>query len=404
MKDDSRGLGKLVADKLRAQLQGAAPGCPEAETLAAYVDQVLSRGERESLQTHLALCARCQEQVAELVRLSEAEEPPKVFVPARRKAWFAWALAAPALVGLLVGALWYTGEFRPALKQQEPVALKPPPRPESGPLPAEFKEAEAPPKLAQQGLGNAPLTRKARHGALSESATTTLKPAAESGAVGAVAGTGVATESLTVPTPGAIAPPSERARLAVPPPLAKARDEAPAEEARDDRVAARAGAPVPALGAAPLAKGETPGEVATAVADAIAPAERQSPGFFGRGDVVAKKVVARQADGEWQVGRHGLIQKRDTRGNWVTQASGVDADLFDITFATPSVGWAVGRAGTVLRTTDGGTTWNKVATPTRADLIRVTASGELTAMIVARGGQAFTTADGGKSWKVTPQD
>jgi photosystem II stability/assembly factor-like uncharacterized protein len=108
--------------------------------------------------------------------------------------------------------------------------------------------------------------------------------------------------------------------------------------------------------------------------------------------------------GKWRVGRRGLIERADANGNWTTQASGVEANLLDIAFATPSVGWVVGQAGTVLRTSDGGTTWNQVPIPTRAELIRVTASGEYAARVVTRDGQTLTTTDGGKSWNVSPQD
>lgn len=404
MKDHSKGLDGLIAGRLRGQLQAESPDCPEAETLAAYVDRTLAQGERESLETHLALCARCQEQVAELVRLTDAEEPAKVFVPARRTAWFRWAFAAPALVGLLVGALWYTGEFRPLLKQKESVALKAPLRPESGPAPAVVKEAEVPPSQpVQQELSKAPLTKKARREAVSELATAALKPStAEPGGAGAVAGAGVASENLAVPAPGAIAPPSERARLVASAPPA-ARGSETVQAIHEDRLAARAEAAPPAPAAAPPAKRAKGGEVATAVAGGATSEKRQTLSFFGR-DVAAKKVVASSPAGEWKVGRRGLIQKADASGNWITQASGVEVDLFDITFVTPSVGWAVGRAGTVLRTTDGGTTWDKVTIPTHADLLRVTANGELAAIVVTRDGQAFATTDGGKSWKLAPQD
>jgi photosystem II stability/assembly factor-like uncharacterized protein len=64
----------------------------------------------------------------------------------------------------------------------------------------------------------------------------------------------------------------------------------------------------------------------------------------------------------------------------------------------------VGQAGTLLRTIDGGKTWNKVPIPTRADLILVTASGDLTAQVVTHDGQTFTTTDGGKSWNTSSHD
>ena len=407
MKDDPKGLGKLIAGKLRAQLQAEGPDCPDVEALAAYVDQTLTRGERESLQSHLALCARCQEQVAELARLSEAEEPARVLVlgpaPGRRIAWFRWAWAAPALVALVVAGLWYTGEFRPSLKQQEPTAVKAPPAPEPSAAPEELKYAQAPSSPAgRKEVGRVQPEKKAKQEAVSTLAPSVPKPSlAYTGRAGGVAGAGITTENLAAPAPGAIAPPSERARLVAPAPP-PARDEA-VPATHEDRLAARAEVPPPAAEAAPQATREKAGQSATAVVGGTASKERETLGFLTRG-VAAKKAMVSSPAAHWRVGRHGLIQKADASGNWVTQASGVDADLFDITFATPSVGWAVGRAGTVLRTADGGRTWNKAPIPTRADLILVTASGELTAQVVTHNGQALATTDGGKSWNTSSHD
>jgi hypothetical protein len=407
MKDDSKGLDKLIAGKLRAQLRAGGTECPGAETLAAYVDQTLTRGERESLQTHLAVCAGCQEQVAELVRLSEAEEPAKALVlgpaPARRIAWFRWALAAPALAGLLVGALWYTGEFRPLLRQQEESALKTPPAREAPAAPPELKEAQVPPSQpAPQEVAKTQPKKETKQEVVSGSKLPALKPApAASRAAGPVAEVGVATENFAAPAPGAIAAPSERAPLATAAHPAKQEEEA-VSVTHADRLATRAEAPAPPAAAPQAGRGGAAIET-TAVAGGTAFKAQETLGMVARG-VSAKKVMAPSPAGKWRVGGHGLIEKADANGNWTRQASGVEASLLDIAFATPSVGWAVGQAGTVLRTTDGGTTWSQIQIPTRADLVRVTASGEYVARVVTRDGQTLATTDGGKSWNVSSQD
>jgi hypothetical protein len=407
MKGDSEGLEKLIAGKLRAQLQGGGPECPEVEILAAYVDQALTRGERERLQTHLSVCARCQGQVAELVRLSEAEEPAKALAlgpaPARRFTWVRWAMAAPALAGLLVAALWYTGEFRPLLRQQEQVAREAPPARTVPAAPPELKEAQAPTsQAAQQEVAKAQPRKEAKQEVVSRFTMPALAPApAESGAARAVPEGGVTAENRAVPAPGVMAVPSERARLATGAPPAKQGEEA-VSAAREDRLAMRAEAPAPAA-AAPQAEREKAGAETTGLAGGTALRAQGALGSLARG-AVAKKAVTPLPAGKWRVGERGLIEKTDANGNWTAQASGVEANLLDIAFATPSVGWAVGQAGTVLRTTDGGTTWNQVPIPTRADVIRVTARGEYAARVVTRDGQAFATTDGGKSWSVSPQD
>jgi hypothetical protein len=104
-------------------------------------------------------------------------------------------------------------------------------------------------------------------------------------------------------------------------------------------------------------------------------------------------------DARWRVGEKGLIQRADACGKWETVISGVEIDLFDVSFATASTGWVVGAVGTVLRTTDGGNTWTRVSTPAEDDLIRIRAFSPLAANVVTRGGRAFTTSDGGKTWQ-----
>ncbi|MGD0920468.1 MAG: YCF48-related protein, partial [Terriglobia bacterium] len=299
--------------------------------------------------------------------------------------------------------LWYTGEFHPLLKQQEPTVLQAPPAPEPSKAPEEFKYAQAPTSPAgRKEVGKVQPEKKARQDVISALAPGPPKPSVAYArrAQGATA-TGATAENFAAPAPGAIAPPSERARLLAPAPPPARDQSAPATQ--EDRLAARAEVPPPAAEATPQATREKAGQQATAAVGGTASKEPETLGFLTRG-VAAKKAIAPSPAGHWRVGRHGLIQKAEANGNWVTQASGVNADLFDITFATPSVGWAVGQAGALLRTIDGGKTWNKVPIPTRADLILVTASGDLTAQVVTRDGQTLATTDGGKSWNTPSHD
>jgi photosystem II stability/assembly factor-like uncharacterized protein len=65
---------------------------------------------------------------------------------------------------------------------------------------------------------------------------------------------------------------------------------------------------------------------------------------------------------------------------------------------TATVCWIIGRAGLVLRTTDG-KEFTRVTQPAPADLTSITAQDALRATVTTAGGQTFTTTDGGKSWK-----
>jgi photosystem II stability/assembly factor-like uncharacterized protein len=82
---------------------------------------------------------------------------------------------------------------------------------------------------------------------------------------------------------------------------------------------------------------------------------------------------------------------------------GCTATLRDVA-VSGSAGWAVGDRGTVLRSTDGGQTWERVAFPSQA---------ALTAVLVSSGGERVTvfgdgdtirwTEDGGQTWRA-PQN
>ena len=115
-------------------------------------------------------------------------------------------------------------------------------------------------------------------------------------------------------------------------------------------------------------------------------------------NLIQEALLRSRANG-WRVGPHGLIQRIDAHGNWVSVPSGVDADLFDISFPAPNVGWAVGQTGLTLRTTDGGKLWRRIPTPTSEDLIQVSATTELVVRIETRNHQVWKTTDGGETWR-----
>lgn len=58
------------------------------------------------------------------------------------------------------------------------------------------------------------------------------------------------------------------------------------------------------------------------------------------------------------VGERGLVLK-GSNGGWQQATVPVSAALTAVSFPTPDLGWAVGHAGLILHTSDGGATWNK---------------------------------------------
>ena len=89
---------------------------------------------------------------------------------------------------------------------------------------------------------------------------------------------------------------------------------------------------------------------------------------------------------------------------WVTQPSGTDADLRGLSVVAPAVVWASGAHGTVLRTTNGGTTWTLTTIPDASHLdlrgIAATSSTVAHAMSIADSSRIFRTVDGGRTWSL----
>lgn len=92
------------------------------------------------------------------------------------------------------------------------------------------------------------------------------------------------------------------------------------------------------------------------------------------------------------------------------QDSGVDARLRGISAVDGDVAWASGRNGTVLRTRDGGRSWQKIVVPGAGalDFRDIEAFDAETAVLLAIGpGEAsrvYRTADGGETWELALQN
>ena len=87
---------------------------------------------------------------------------------------------------------------------------------------------------------------------------------------------------------------------------------------------------------------------------------------------------------------------------WQMQSSGVDASLRGLHVLSDKVIWSSGSSGTVLRTTDGGTTWSSTIVPgaEELDFRDIHAFDESAAVIMSAGTPAriYRTTDGAKTW------
>ncbi len=102
------------------------------------------------------------------------------------------------------------------------------------------------------------------------------------------------------------------------------------------------------------------------------------------------------------VGQDGTIMKSTNYGStWQKVYTYVTyQDLYGIFFSSPSSGWAVGDSGTVLKTTDGGLNWTQMKSPTSGRLTDVCFLNKDTGWLVGPDVNLFKTTDGGSTWAV----
>lgn len=457
MKDDSardKAIEKLVSEKLRKGAVASGAACPDAEILAAYVERALTPRERASWEIHFDACARCQMHIAELVRLGEADQaeaPALSPAPEKRAFGLRWAWAAPMLVALVVAGLWYTGEFNRPLNQPRqtnaPVrtpAPAPAKAPEAGENAAKKEAAGAlaqmekletqktaparnelrqAPGRDERRVANAPASQERRSAeemsvalegasAREEETESPAPPPLTAAKPETRSAPAALADKLDVAQDRAIAPPSERARL-----------ETTAAVEGGGASSGASGTVAGGLKAAPESRDESGPESATVsaalvgarskaiavetqaqrlTAPSAGPAKSRAAPEFHYTTVVphtGESFANKSAASLWRVGPHGTIQKSASNGGWENKTSGITANLFDIVFAGPEKGWVVGQSGMILRSTDGGETWQKISSPTDEDLVHVTASSDQSAQVTARTGRIYSTTDGGATWR-----
>jgi hypothetical protein len=80
--------------------------------------------------------------------------------------------------------------------------------------------------------------------------------------------------------------------------------------------------------------------------------------------------------------------------------SGTLRDLYSVSFSNVDIGSAVGEYGTILRTTNGGTTWTMQTSGTVNDLIGVSFTDANNGTAVGASGTILRTTNGGTLWAI----
>ncbi|QDU24062.1 YCF48-related protein [Urbifossiella limnaea] len=145
---------------------------------------------------------------------------------------------------------------------------------------------------------------------------------------------------------------------------------------------------------------------------ALAPAAHaQPPVAFA--DAAVRAVQFVDKDEGWAVGDDGVVwHSIDGGAHWERQKTGSRASLRGVHFQNPYTGWAVGRldapngvsAGVMLKTADGGLTWEEVGVNVLPGLHAVRFFDDKNGFVCGDGSDAFPTgmfhtADGGKTWR-----
>ncbi len=94
----------------------------------------------------------------------------------------------------------------------------------------------------------------------------------------------------------------------------------------------------------------------------------------------------------WKNGLEGITE--ETYGDpWMLEM------FNDIMFANESVGWIVGEAGFIIKTEDGGKTWNQQKIGTTAGLNTIAVLDQDRALVAGEQGELYRTFDGGNTWE-----
>jgi hypothetical protein len=366
--------------------------CLDAEMLAAWVDGALKGGELKATEAHLSECSRCMALLATMIKTLPEPEPVKRWWGTSSLRWLVplTAGAAAVLVWIAVPrdnprqlpeqTIARTEAIPVAPAIQEPATEQRPEGKAEDTLRFRTDERRLDDKAVEQRLDDKQVERRDEPAkpteapqALNERVTIRQEPGAVAGQSGQSAMFKAEREAATPPPPAtpSAAPPS------------------PAASAEADRAAAAEAARQPIT-----SSGATPARPQSAPLVAARPAD------LGRANsaIPMSEIVSPDSAIRWRAGARGFVQLSQNGGTtWQSLNSGVTVDLIAGSSPSPTVCWLVGRAGTVLVTTDG-RNWRQVTIPETADLTSVRATDARRAIVTASDGRSFTTTDGGLTW------
>jgi hypothetical protein len=420
---DDRGLERLLREALPPGDSGEDVPCLDPDTVAAWYEGALTAAERASAEMHAAGCARCQAMLAVMLR---TEPPTGAHEPSAVRRWM--MMLGPALAAAAAVTIWFAADRRSHPVEEpaaSPTAVGEPPAAPATPLPARSTAApmtEAAKKEAELALADAVRQNEGRTDARRPAPTRpalvppahslTREEKARDKDIDSIAPRAVAEPPAAPPPPAGLAETVQVAQA--PPAAAKPADErqraepAPmqsqAQYTQQQAVPRRPEQQQAADVVSRDAAARSPrAETDRAAGRGGASAGSQANELISAAATAADVFAFRSPDDSawWRVTSGRVAQQSTDKGaTWATRyAADEKTSLTAGSAASPTTVWMVGRAGTVLVTTDG-RTWRRIPFPEAVDLIAVTASGSdgRRATVISADGRSFATADAGASW------
>ncbi|MEO8075993.1 MAG: hypothetical protein ABI818_06660 [Acidobacteriota bacterium] len=389
MKSERDAIDRLLRQSLPglgAELP--ADACLETDVFAAWSEGTLTPEERAVAESHAAACSRCQAILSSMARI-EPERPRQVWWAQLSMVRWLVPLTAVAALALWIAVPRQTDPPVLATLAQRDIEEIQIPRQTEAPRPV---EADASAEQRKTTARNEPRDSKTQPGRTSsaaggmdrqksESRRDDLKDArsldslASRGAVSPSESTGRAVQQAPPP---ASAPAAIGGVAGLPP--------------------APAAAPPPATAAAPPPAAADKSAVSVSalnesVAVPVAGFAARAAGAAGLFDIMSPDPAVR-----WRFDRTGIVQRSTDGGTtWTAQQTGTTAPIAAGWSSSPMVCWLVGRAGTVLLSSDGAS-WRIRPFPAGVDLVSVRATDANLATVTATDGRRFSTADGGLTW------
>jgi photosystem II stability/assembly factor-like uncharacterized protein len=117
---------------------------------------------------------------------------------------------------------------------------------------------------------------------------------------------------------------------------------------------------------------------------------------YGNASILA--IDAADASNAWAVGYPGIVHTANGGDTWVTEVPSPGGLLADVAVVSPSVAWAVGAGGLILKTVNAGANWVLQGSGVIVDLRKISAVNADVAWVVGNNGTILKTIDGGATW------